>query len=282
AKVQGRFSDIAFLEPPEQQMRLAAQATLALGIQPIHAPEKLTAIAQAMLETGHAPKGLKPGEFTAIAVESAPLHPTVLVALPYLFRRFAQNERSLFAYLLSPEPFGLLDRLQKAPGSLVRLPDLFDYFMTNLEGSLLRQSYARRWLEVADALERIPGLGLLEVGVLKTVGLLNILGDMSPLQATRELVALSLSDASTSPDVEAALESLQSRSLLTFRRYNRTYRVWEGSDVDIEAELEQARRKTAGLGLAETLQQYLPHRPLVARRHSHESGALRFFTVQYF
>ncbi len=281
AKVQGRFSDVAFIEPVEQQMRLAAQAMIALEIQPALSADVLRKIAQEMSEAGYTPKSLKPGEFLALAVDAAPLHPSVFVALPYLFRRFAQNERSLYAYLLGQEAHGLQEKLQQAPGHLVRLPDLFDYFMTNLEGSLLRQSYARRWLEVADALERTPDLSPLEVDVLKTVGLLNILGDLSPLQASRELVALSLSDSPRSPDVEAALDALQMRSLLTFRLYNRTYRVWEGSDVDIEAELEQARRKTAGLGLAATLQQYLPHRPLVARRHSYEQGALRFFAVQY-
>lgn len=281
AKIQGRFSDIAFIEPPEQQIRLAAQATIALGIQPLITVDALESIARSMAEVGYAPKGLKPEDFLALAIEAAPLHPTVLVALPYLFRRFAQSERSLFAYLLSQEPFALQERIQQAPERLVRLPDLFDYFMTNHEGSLLRQSYARRWLEVADAIGRTPDLSPLEVDVLKTVGLLNILGDLSPLQATRELIALSLSNSPNSPEVEAALDTLQTRSLLTFRLYNRTYRVWEGSDVDIEAELEQARRKTVGLGLAETLQQYLPHRPLVARRHSHQSGALRFFAVHY-
>src|SRR6185436_6490669 len=36
-----------------------------------------------------------------------PLHPTTIPVLVKLFSRFGQNERSLFSFLLSNEPFGL-------------------------------------------------------------------------------------------------------------------------------------------------------------------------------
>lgn len=278
AKVQGRFSDIAFLEPPEQQMWLAAQAMASLELGEARGLDRLAAVARAMVDAGYAPRA---EEFIALAPRAYPLHPTVLAALPYLFRRFAQNERSLFAYLLSQEPFGVQDIVQTRPGHLVRLPDLFDYFVANLGGSLLRQAFARRWLEVADAIERTPDLSPLEVATLKTAGLLGILGNLSPLSASGDLIALALADATGDQRVRAALDSLKARSLLTFRLYNNTFRVWEGSDVDLEAELEQARRKTSGQGLAESLQRYLPHRPIAARRHSYEVGALRFFEVRY-
>jgi hypothetical protein len=281
AKVQGRFSDIAFLEPPEQQMWLTAQAMTSLELGEARELDRLAAVAQAMVDAGYAPCGLKPEEFVALASEAYPLHPTVLVALPYLFRRFAQNERSLFAYLLSREPFGLQDVVQNIPGRLVRLSDLFDYFVANLGGGLLRQAFARRWLEVVDALERTPDLSPLEAETLKTTGLLGILGDISPLSSSQDLITLALADTVGDQRVMAALNSLRARSLLTFRLYNKTFRLWEGSDVDLEAELERGRRKTSGQGLAESFQRYLPRNPVVARRHSYEFGALRFFEVRY-
>lgn len=280
AKVQGRYSDIAFLGPPEQQMRLVAQATASLGLKGPQGPARLRGIAQGLCDAGYAPRSMKPEEFVALAGQTFPLHPAVLVALPYLFRRFAQNERSLFAYLLSHEPFGLQDFLGRESEGLLRLSDLFDYFMANLGGSLVRQTLARRWLEVVDVLERSPDLSPAEVETVKTVGLLGILGDVSPLAASRELIGLAVADA-TAGGVDGVLEGLRARSLLTYRLYNDTYRVWEGSDVDLEAELETGRRKTQGQGLADSLQRYLPNRPLVARRHSHETGALRFFEVRY-
>lgn len=282
AKVQGRFSDIAFLEPPEQQMRLAAQATQALTLKP--RPDLVSgaeAAASGILTLGQAPRALRHDEFLVLAREAAPLHPAVLLALPHLFRRFAQNERSLFAYLLSGEPHALPD-MWRSKHALVRLSDLFDYFLVNLLGSLSRQAFARRWLEVVDAIDRYPDLSELEVQTLKTVGLLGVLGDVSTLSPSAELVSLALRDTPDDPEVLRTLLALEHRSLVIYRNFNRTYRIWEGSDVDIEERLEEGRRTVgAQLALSEILERYLPRRPLVARRHSYDAGALRFFEVRY-
>lgn len=281
AKVQGRFRNLAFIEPPEQQMRLATQAIATLNLNADASLSGLQTVVKNLIDAGYTPNGLKPSEFSELATQAYPLHPVTLAALPHLFRRFAQNERSLFAYLLSQEPFGLQDLLQSKNGQLVRLADLFDYFMANLGGSLLRQSSARRWLEISDALERNPSLSAFEVELLKTIGVLGILGEASSLQATQTLVALALEWPPDSPEIAAVLQALQNRSLLVFRRYNQSYKIWEGSDVDIEARLEEGRLKTTRLSLAEVLDHYLPKRPLVARRHSYESGAIRYFEMRY-
>lgn len=282
AKVQGRFADIAFIEPPEQQMRLAAQATATLSPTP-NADVRVAAqnAAQALSALKQAPLGFEETEFESIAIAAAPVHPATLMALPYLFRRFAQNERSLFAYLLSGEPHAI--PAQWAAGhSLVRLHDLFDYFTVNLLGSLARQAFARRWLEVVDAVERYPDLSTLEVQTLKTVGLLGVLGDMTGLHASAELVSVALTDTVDDVEVLRTLQQLEHRSLIVYRRYNRTFRVWEGSDIDIEERLEEGRRTVgAQLALSEVLENYLPRRPLVARRHSFHTGTLRFVAVRY-
>ena len=56
-----------------------------------------------------------------------PIHPNVLPVLIRTFRRFGQNERSLFSFLLSNEPFGLAKHSRRsafAPADLYRLHDL--------------------------------------------------------------------------------------------------------------------------------------------------------------
>ncbi|PNY80836.1 hypothetical protein [Deinococcus koreensis] len=281
-KVQGRFGDIEFLEPPEQQMRLAAQALGVLSPPPSKTVRaQAQTAAQALTELGQAPKKIAALEFVSLAAEAAPIHPTALMALPYVFRRFAQNERSLFAYLLSGEPHAVPQQWQSRQ-ELIRLPDLFDYFTVNLLSSLSRQASARRWIEVVDAVEREPNLPPLDVEILKAVGLLSVLSDMGALNATYELICTALRDAPENSEVRASLDRLQEKSLIVFRRYNHTYRVWEGSDIDIEERLEEGRRTVgASLALSEILERHLPRRPMVARRHSFDTGTLRYFEVHY-
>lgn len=281
AKIQGRYVDVAFIEPPEQQMRLAAQAINSVWAMPEERRLQNRDLA-ARICAAPAGQNLPGRDLPDLAADSSPLHPLALVALPYLFRRFAQNERSLFAYILGEEPFGLRSRVGEGTGAPARLSDLFDYFVLNLGGSMARQSSGRRWIEVTDAIEGSPDLSAAEVDVLKTVGLLTVLGDVSPLRATGDLISLAVADGPHDEDVATALNDLRSRSMLTFRRYNQTYRVWEGSDIDLEERLDTGRQLTRGqMGLAATIMRYLPKRPLVARRHSYDNGALRMFEVKY-
>lgn len=100
AKVQGRFEDIAFQEPPDQQIRLLANAIQRLNHEALAAVASLmTDYARSAIAGGWLPPFMRPEEFTEPSVRAYPFHPATLVALPYVFRRLAQNERSLFAYL---------------------------------------------------------------------------------------------------------------------------------------------------------------------------------------
>ena len=289
AKIQGRFEDIAFLEPAEQVIRMIGQAirwNSTMGAE--LSSEYMSDLAVAASKAGVAPPGMQKQDFEATAKTAYPLHPVTLVALPFVFRRFAQNERSLFSYLSSLEPYGFQEFIKthaftpKTP-PLVRLGDLFDYFTRSFGAGLYRHPHALRWLEAADVLERKDGLSPLHREVIKAVGVLNALGEFCHLRATDDVVSLAVAD-STAPghDMLEVLKSLKEASIITYRKFNRTYRIWEGSDVDIESRIAEGERKIRqGLNLADSVKRYLPTRPLVARRHSFETGALRYFAVEY-
>ena len=97
------------------------------------------------------------------------------------------------------------------------------------------------------------------------------------------MIALALGDAGKMPpELEEGLRVLREQSVLTRRNYNKTYRIWEGSDVDIDERVAEGGRQLRGrISLASSIQQYLEPRPLVARRHSLQSGSLRYFAVAY-
>ncbi|HNT34021.1 MAG TPA: hypothetical protein PKH07_03390 [bacterium] len=289
AKIQGRFEDIAFLEPPEQVIRMIAKAIEWSPDATAQIPARfLDKIVLGALKAGIAPPGMKDSDFETASRGAYPIHPVTLVALPFLFRRFAQNERSLFSYLSSLEPYGFQEFIRTKPlekdcPPVVRLSHLFDYFTKNFGAGLYRHPQALRWMEAADVLERREGLSSLHREVVKTIGVLNALGEFCHLNATEEVISLAVTDCSVpSSDLIDVLQFLREQSVLTFRKFNRTYRIWEGSDVDIDERIAEGERQIRhGLNLADRLRQYLPKRPLVARRHSFETGALRYFSVEY-
>ena len=284
AKVQGRFEDIPFQEPPNQQMWLLVNAletdqSIMEEITPV-----LRNDAEKAANVGWCPPMMRTNEFVSLGERSYPLHPTVMAALPYLFRRLAQNERSIFAYLASHEPYGFQEFLRShQPPQLIRLPNLFDYLSANFQARLYASGRTRTITETLERLNNANGLTGLEVDLLKTVGMLNWLGEVSPLQAKRASLISALESPNVSSDaIDLALNTLQSRSQIVYRRFNQTYVIWQGSDVDIEERLQEAERQISGaFSLAEDLQRYLPPQPIVARRHSYQTGCMRFFQVHY-
>lgn len=289
AKIHGRFEDVAFLEPPEQVIRMiAATIKWAPGLEP--SPDllrRVRQVAKACAECGIAPPGMRKSELEDLCVRAYPLHPLTLVALPYIFRRFAQNERSLFSYLSSLEPAGFQEFLRAhtltSEPAFVRLESLFDHFTINFGTGLFRQPQARRWMEAADVLDRKENLSPVHVALVKTIGVLGALGDFCHICAEERMISATLADAADAPVVvRDALRQLRERSILTYREFNQTYRLWEGSDVDIDDRVSEGRRKVHGsVNLAAGIQRYLEPRPLVARRHSFEAGALRYFQTTY-
>lgn len=283
AKVQGRFEDIAFVEPAEQILRLIASA---IQNESTRERESLSV----SIESDLKPIQLNDNEFGGLLRGCLPLHPTVALIIGPIFRRFAQNERSLFAFLSSSEPYGLQDFLSSRhyDGSvlpMLSIADLYDYLNTTIANRLYASRDGDKWVEIEMAINRLTDPSPTLVKLIKTIGLLSIVGEVSTnLKASERILRYALNDhgAEFNQEFETALKTLEKRSIVIYRRYNDVYALWEGSDIDIEALSYEAE---GHLDPNETLTNYLsklaPPRPLIARRHLFEKGTLRYFEVRY-
>ena len=287
AKVQGRFEDVSFVEPTEQVIRLIGSA-----IERTVAIEKPNLSVAIDLELK--PRQLDTSEFMSLLENCLPLHPTVALIVSALFRRFAQNERSLFALLNSSEPHGLQDFLsnQIYDGRVLptfTLSNLYDYIYNALGSSLYTSRNGSKWAEIESAIERLSDPSPMTVKLIKTIGLLSIVGEGSVnLKASKALLHYAFDDGTekfqneVDESVESSLAMLEGRSIVIYRRYNDAYALWEGSDIDIEARLrEAAAQLDPNLRLPTALSGLVQPQPLIARRHLFVTGTLRYFTVRY-
>ncbi len=283
AKIQGRFEDIAFVEPADQVLRLIGSAIerTSKGKEGNLSPP---------IEDHLKPNQLADDKFRELLRNCLPLHPTVALVIGSIFRRFAQNERSLFAFLNSSEPYGLRDFLSNRGYNGNALPmlsiaDLYDYLNTTIGSRLSASREGDRWVEIEIAIHRLKESSPITVRLIKTIGVLGIIGEVSTnLKASKHILRYALDDHTEGfkKEFERALETLERRSIVTYRRYNDVYALWKGSDIDIQARLHEAENH---LDPNERLMTYLsklsPPRPLIARRHLFEKGTLRYFTVRY-
>lgn len=279
-KIQGRFEDIAFLEPTEQILRLVSRAVQTEAFE-----KEKTKLSNKALKLGLA-EWLKAEDAEEILGGCLPLHPTVALIVGHLFRRVAQNERSLFAFLTSAEPFGFQDFLARSEFSgksppLYRLDNLYDYITTALGGSLYARASGRKWAEIEAVLNRMNSATELEIKLVKAIGLLQAVGDLGNLKSSPEVLAFAFDDEK-SVEIENALERLKTSSLIIYRRYNKAFALWEGSDIDLDERVREARVHTdTNVSLAESLTKNFKPSPTVAKRHSLQKGTLRFFDVRY-
>jgi hypothetical protein len=279
AKVQGRFADLIFQEEPNELIRLIGAALEPTGPRPLL--PGWVGLVEAIAEPVHQGTGWDRKALLRHLEACWPLHPISAVLLGPLFRgRLAQNERSLFAFLSSSEPLGFFEFLKTQAVDALYTPDrLYDYVLATVGNSLFGRD-GKVWAEIDTALRRLPPEAeVVDAKVLKVCGLLSIFGRYTGLRASRALLRLALP---MGDDVDGALDRLQSASLLIYRKFRDAYQVWEGSDLDLDALVQEAvTHLPLEQPLSEVLARLVPPRPMIARRHLFHTGSLRYFEVRF-
>ena len=296
AKVQGRFQTVSFIETTEQTLRVLSAAFE----HDLSAPEQKhirrwsAKCAAQLAEANALPVGLAPEEAAHLFTACYPMHPVSLLALPVLCSRFAQNERTLFSYFGSNEPHGFLEAVERLEelGDSVLPSDIYDYFVHTQPPAVAAPLAQRTWAEVVTAVERAeraeqehdgPSRGASDpaesvLALVKTVGLLNLTTGSQGLPASEAVLSLLYR---TRSDFESAVAPPLAASILQFRKFADEYRVWQGTDFNIDEHLARERDKLGRVDLAQALTERGENAPIVARRHSIKMGSLRAFDVVY-
>jgi hypothetical protein len=282
SKVQGRFEDIPFLEGPEQVLRIVSSAFEHNFSQQEQndLTKNLTPVINTLAEQNALPGILSTTESLELFKKCYPLHPITALILPILCQKVAQNERTLFSYLGSQEAFGLNKLLQefKTVNDVIFPHHIYDYFITNQSAVMSDYITHRRWIEVVTAIERLGDANPLEIAFVKTVGLFNIIGIQGGIKASKELLACIFHSKNK---VTRIANKLTEQSLVQFRKYSSEFRVWQGSDFDIEQAIANELSQLGYFSLAEKLNERAELLPIVARRYTIKNGALRYFKPQF-
>jgi hypothetical protein len=285
AKVQGRFEDVAFQEPPEQLLELVSCAIIVknphqAAARQLHESGK--ALAQRAISLDLSPRGMTSKAFARALERCTPLHPLAALVLIRLCRKFGQNQRSLFSFLTSKERHGFTSFLQQTAQSAngYGLAELYDYLAEGLGSGLAVGESASRWAEIQSGLERAVSATPDEIRFIKTVGVLAAVGQIGNLKASPEVIRFALGIETS--DFRRIRRSLSDQSLIIERKHSGTIALWEGSDLDLDEQVKNAAKYVAGnASLADKLNELWAPRPLVAKRHSFISGTLRYFSVRF-
>lgn len=276
AKIQGRFVDLPVNTIGEEQIDLISRA-----IECKQASPKSSDQSKAVAEIARKDRVQDAARLAEMLKNCWPLHPVVACLLgPISRRRFGQNQRSIFGFLNSAEPHGFQDYLHSADETDLYTPaKLWDYLRANLEPSILASPDGHRWALAAEALERCEALGgdVFLVELLKTIAVIDLFKERSGLVPSFDLIQTCFPDV-TAQGLKEALATLDKWSLTIFKKFQEAHAIFAGSDFNIDQAVGIALDEIDELDF-EALKSLAGLQPVLAKRHYHESGAMRWFDV---
>lgn len=277
SKIQGRFIDLTVNAVGEEQLEMIAHAIQ--NNQDFKKPTRITRLISSEIQN----RKPSASQYLPNILERCwPLHPVVACLIgPISRRRFAQNQRSIFGFLNSAEPWGFQDFIKTQKGKNHYEPDnLWDYLHFNLEPAILASPDGHRWAMATEAIDRCEARGgdVLQIKLLKSISLIDLFKERSGLMPSFDVIRTCAKSANKTV-VKDALKQLQEWSLIVFRKFTDSYAIYAGSDFDIDDAVRNALAFMREVDFRK-LQSISELQPILAKRHYHETGALRWFDVE--
>jgi hypothetical protein len=207
-----------------------------------------------------------------------------MVALlgPISRRHFGQNERSTFGFLASLEPHGFRAYLQSTAikdATWYRPNNYWDYLRANLEPAILTSPDGHRWAQAVESVERTASKSddPFLVELIKNIAIIDLFHAGSGLCADSTVLGTIFGEKGVE-EIESALTQLSSLRVAIYKKHISAWSVFEGSDFDIDAAVTEALAGIADVDFGRLTEMMGMH-PVVAKRHYHETGSMRWMNV---
>ena len=284
-KVQGRFEEISFVESAAQMLFLAEM--IISNKSGNNLANQIESWAKGV-KNSMAPIDMEGKNYFAdihTIKKLYPFHPITILALVELCRKYAQNERTLTSFLCSGHDYALPAKLEKMVITdneqfpAIGLEALYAYFFQLGSTILAHTPKAQRWLEIRDIIQTTTQLTEKESILIHNIGVLNLLTGYLGLKASPETLTSIMEYVHGWPpeEIKTRLNALIQRGIIFKREYSNEFRLWEGSDFDVNEAIAKEKAKLSLGSLEEILEKHLPLSPIIAARHSLKKGTLRRF-----
>lgn len=277
-KVRGRLQEIPFNEPIEQLLTLASNYFEdVLGVQREDDYSKKLINLQ---KSNHI-LAADWQYFRDLKNKLYPLDVFSAFTLTSALQRYGQNERSLFSFIQSSDSLGIQSYVTDK--KYYSISSVYDYLLSNYYSTLTSKSNPdfSNWNAIKDTLQRIENIEDINVEIaddlIKTIGLLQIFSSKGA-SINDDFLSEYLSQKHTPKAIIGTLVLLTKSKLLRFVKFNNSYKLFEGTDLDIEAALVRAENQVEEVtDIVSKLEQYFDFPVLTAKEISYTTGTPRLF-----
>lgn len=278
-KVKGRFKEITFVEPIEQLLLLASNQ-LNKNIKKDDVPRNIADLCSLAKEIGFVSKDFQDN----ISSQLYPLDIFSAYSVTTAIQRYGQNERSLFTFLVS-KGVNSVSEFRSGLNRTYNLQMVYDYVYYNFNSYLKEANTdSMYWGAMQVSIERVEGQTwttqeemLHAKNLVKAIGLLNLFG-VAGFRLSKEHLALYSSLAMNISDAMEIIEKLLAKKIIRYAEYKGRIVLFEGTDVDIEAEIRDASMVVSKpVSFVDELTVFFNKRISPVKAHFYQKGTPRFF-----
>ena len=278
-KVKGRFKEIVFSEPVEQLLYLAAEQLTLAPEQKADETDFATVYSLAKQC-----RFISDSFSEETASKLNPIDPLAASCLTLAIQKYGQNERSLFSFLTTTGQYSILNYVAK-PHQTYNLADVYDYAIYNFYSEISQVNLeSSGWSAIKVALGRIES-GILAdefianaQKVVKSIGLLSIFGS-SETSLNREALEKYCQCALGIENAGEVIRELERVKVIRYATYKSQYILFEGTDINIEAELLRAATMVPSPSASvDELRDYIKPRIASASAAFYAKGTPRYFS----
>tara|TARA_R110002050_G_scaffold176775_1_gene309771 strand:- start:32233 stop:35457 length:3225 start_codon:yes stop_codon:yes gene_type:complete len=280
-KVKGRIQEITFNEPVEQLLSLAASHFVEQ-----FGETKSTKYSESLIVIQEKTRiyNVTNSYFEKLDNSLYPLDVFSAYTLTLGLQKYGQNERSLFSFLQASDELGINDTNRK--NSSFSIASVYDYLLTNyyhLLNSKANVDYSN-WNSIKDTLQRIETIDTKDVTlaeeIIKTIGLLHITATKAAKIGDEFLIGYLLNSYSKD-SIKTTIDILVKRQLIRYSNFDFSYKLFKGTDLDIEGALIQAENQLSDeLDLVPKLTSYFNFPIVTAKAASYKTGTPRLFEYE--
>lgn len=279
-KVKGRFKEIVFVEPIEQLLQLIASRFIrSITIPSEKAQQHFSILFKLALKYKIVSPDLKYED----TIRLYPLDPISSVCLTISMQRYGQNERTLFSFLESTDRYSL-NAFNPTDNRTFSLVEVFDYITYSFYTFLSEvNADSMDWRAIRIAIDRVSS-GIINnshdtlscLAIVKTIGILSLfcrsIAIDNGLLIPYAKMALGIDNA------EYCINKLLSLKIIRYAEYKKQYILFEGTDIDIEAELLHANSVVPIPVLSEeNISSYVRQKAMLALSSYYKTGTPRYF-----
>lgn len=273
-KIKGRLIDVPFNEPIDQLLFLAAEKLD--GNATIDETKNSHEIVKLIVDS----KLFRTDKtfLKKTASKFHPIDPLAAYALTASLQKYGQNERSLFSFLSQFD-------FQAGNDELYSLSNVYDYLFDNFYAFLNGRNNSDfiQWMGIRAAIERSEtslnrNIDLAAV-LIKSIGLLGLFAHKGATTDLKFFQQYLIKTKGASKKIVAELiHDLEKSKIIKYQHFNRSFRLFEGTDLDIEGVLIKAENDLDGsFDIVSKLDAYFSFPIITAKSASYRSGTPRLF-----